>query len=643
MSELSVNSLTIDDLLRRLKNREWLIPQFQRDFVWSSAQVISLIDSILKARPIGMATIWEQPDESNLQINPLALPDRDAEGKEFLRPFSDSTVNPKKVYAVLDGLQRCTAIAMAFGGFRSRHGDYKISGRYYLNVAAHDPLEQIIFIKEDIAVTKQLDNDAICIAQGLYPLSSSQEGESMLSQWVRYAQSIKDPAFYANAILPDAGELDRRNAILTEAFQGINNTKLAVYIVPDTYTLADICEIFETLNQTGTKVSTVDLIHSWLYSDTEKDAESILLREWIDELGQKDGAIGWAASDDRPELVVHIVTACYIALEDPKPLPKSLSRGRRKQTVSSVKASDLLATPTDHWKVITKYDTQIAEFLWDFQKTVASGLFPYYDCPYPVTAAIYVALRYHAHLDPSETHPWGIDDLNAMFRAFFWRNALTGRYDQGFLTQLGTDLKEMKSWLTQRQQFQSSSAWAGEVDQWLETLIHKPLPSESDLIGYLSGKRPAGALQKALLLPMIARADKDLIYGGDIRLSYPDNKAGVELHHIFPKAWCNSNKTAQLAEVLDPKQSGKDWVNSISNLLPLSRKSNNIWKAKVPDQLLRERGITYEPVSDILRNAFIDEEACSYLLSGSTHIKEFWQRRAALIATDLIQRMRVVI
>lgn len=641
MSDLSVSSLSIDELLRKLRAREWLVPQFQRDFVWATSNVIDLIHSILCARPVGMATIWEQPDNTGLQLEPLSLPDRTPTGEPSCTQFSNTATNPKKFFAVLDGLQRCTAIAMAFGGFRSKHGGFKLSGRYFLNVAEKDPLEQIIFIKESDVCSKNFDNDATCIAQGLFPLSSNTPEESMLAQWLRYIQSIRNPAFYPNGSLPGDKELDRRDSILKHAFEGINRTRLAIYVVPETYTLADICEIFETLNTTGTKVSTVDLIHSWIYAETAKEPEgSKLLRDWIDDFGQKDGAIGWSAANDRPELVVQIATACYIALEN-KPAPRML--GRAKPTdISTVKAGDLLATPTRHWKAFFSHDTQIATFLGDFQRCVAGGLFPWTACPYPVTAAIYVALRYHASLDDPDTHPWGQDDLNALFRAFFWRNALTNRYDQGFLTQLGTDLKEIKSWLVSRAKFPSSSQWAKVVDDKLTALIDRPIPDPSELIEYLSDGRPGGATQKALLLPMIARAQNDLL-DEKLHIGFPDDIGGVELHHIYPKSWCNNNRTGILAEILNPQQAGRDWVNSIANLMPLSRQSNNIWKAKIPDQVLEEKGITYQYSAAILRNAFIDETCFNYLKAGSSHIKEFWQRRSSLIATDLIRKTAVIL
>lgn len=642
MADLSVTSLSVEELLKNLKGRGWQIPQFQREFVWSVGDVIDLVHSILCARPIGMATIWEQPDDTTLDIGPLSLPDKKIPGNDDVRAkFCESEENPKKLYAVLDGLQRCTAIAMAFGGFRTVHGDYRTSGRYYLNVAALDPLEQIVFVKENEVISKHFDNDATCISQGYFPLSSNKVEESFIGQWLRYIQAIQSPAYYSNGQLPDSDELERRNNVLKKAFEGISRTKLAVYIVPDTYSLADICDIFEKLNTTGTKVSTVDLIHSWLYADTSKDAMGpIRLREWIDDFGQKDGVIGWSDSNDRPELSVQMATACHVALEV-KPPPRKVGRGAITPIVS-VKAGDLLATPTAHWKLIIGNDSLLAEYLKDFQRIVASGLFPWKWCPYPVTSSIYVALRAHMHFDAAQTHPWGIDDLNALYKAFFWRNALASRYDQGFLTQLGVDIKELKRLLGLRNNFPTAATWAASIEPELQKLIGKPLPSKEDLVQYLTDGRPSGAMQKALFLPMLAVSDKDLL-DDSISIRYPEAGSSVQLHHIYPRDWCRNNKAGALTGILDERKAGRDWVNAVCNLMPLSRQSNNVWKAKNPGQVLVERQILFVHSADILRRAFIDEECFSFLVSGANGIQSFWEHRTELMVNDFLVRMNITI
>lgn len=641
MADLMVTSLSVGELLTKLRAREWLIPQFQREFVWTIQDVIDFVYSILNARPVGMATLWEQADESQLALEPMSLPDINEIGNGTVIQFCDATENPKKIYAILDGKQRCTAIAMVFGGFHSNHKSFKVSGRFFLNVAEKDPAKQVVFIKEHEIGRKGYDKEASCISNGLFPLSTGVKKEGILEQWMRYIQEIRNPANYPDSHLPDEEELERRNSVLKRSFDGIIRTKLAVYIVPETYDLADVCEIFETLNISGVKVSTVDLVHSWLYADTANDTKQILLRDWISEFGQKDGANGWA-SNDRPDLMVQMSTACYVALEEkPKPRPFKGGVAKKAEEISSVKADDLLRTPTQHWKNIINNDAVLAEFLGDFQRLVGGGYFPWTSCPYPISALIYVALRFHKYADSPDKHPWGIEELNAIFRAFFWRNALTNRYDQGFLTQIGTDIKEMKKWLNRRPKYKSANQWAKEVSPHLDNLIDKRLPDLDQLKDDLTDALPAGALGKALILPMVATAKKDLV-NRELSLEFPMSQ-NLQMHHIYPKNWCQDNKVGELAVLLDKEKANRDWVNSVVNLMPLSRESNNVWKTKQPGQVLGERGITYEESRKILQSAFIDKECFDYLKIGDKLIKEFWTHRAELIAQDLLERMKFVI
>jgi hypothetical protein len=382
----------------------------------------------------------------------------------------------------------------------------------------------------------------------------------------------------------------------------------------------------------------VDLIHSWLYAETQNDAEGpILLRDWIREFGQTDGAIGWSDADDRPELIAQFVTACYVALKS-KPAPRFVS-GTRTELISSVKAEDLLATPTQHWRSIVRNAELLARFIGDFQQVVAGGVFPFWSAPDPVSGAVYVALRWHLYFD--KPGAWGREDLDSLYRAFFWRNALTSRYDQGFLTQLGKDIKELTAILEQRGNFESPNGWANHARAALDAVIKGPLPTKEQLIDLLTDGRPGGALQKALTLPMLAGRHKDLL-DPQTPICFVGGEP-PELHHIFPKAWCASNKTGKLALLLDKTLAGRNWVESIANQMPLSRKSNNIWKAKVPDQILAEEEALFPTVRNAAESVFIDAEAFELLRNGPNSIEEFWTRRANLIANDLLGRTNVIL
>jgi len=636
MPELSVSAVTVPTLLEKLRKLEWQVPKFQREFVWSTNDVLELLVSIYEARPIGMATLWEQSDPPAVDLQPIYIYDSDPiTNGASPRHFTETEHPPRTTNAILDGRQRCTALAMSFGGLRALDGRFRFSGRYYLDVLAEDDSKRFQFIKESDVTARHLDVDANCISKGLFPLCSNLDGESIMNQWMRYLAAIQDPQYYPNSALPPLEEIQRRNEILKKAFQGIVDTKLAVYTVPSSYGLSDICDIFEKLNTTGTKVSAVDLIHASLYADTKDDAEGpIDLRNWISEFGQLDGAIGWSSINDRPELVAQIVTACYVAL-DQKPPSKS------QQSVTSVKSGDLMATPTIHWRNVIQNQSRLAEFLLEFQRVVAHGLFSYQNCPYPVSAAIYVALRWHLTFDLKPGTPRRTDELDALYRAFFWRNALSNRYDQGFLTQLGADIGEIKTWLAARDSFATITEWAANIQVKMNTYMKAQIPTKEILVDSLTNGRPTGATQKAFYLCMLANVKRDLVDPA-VSLAFPGNE-NVEMHHIYPRAWCANNQVGALATLLNTQQAGRDWVNSVSNLMPLSRPSNNLWKARLPGQLVRERAITYLQVQEIADAAYIDSTSYSYLLEGSTHIREFWERRAGAIADDLLRRTNVIV
>ncbi|HEU0154414.1 MAG TPA: DUF262 domain-containing protein [Arenimonas sp.] len=640
-NNLKVLDTSVPGVLESLRKGEWLIPQFQRDFVWTTDQISELVQSILASRPIGMVTLWEQRTETPMKLERLSILDANpSTGKTELVYFPAGATTSSKTYAVLDGKQRCTAIAMAFGGFRAKHGSYRYSGRYFLDVVTQDEAKRVKFIKDSVVRDQGLDVDATCIARGLLPLASNTDGEEVLKQWMRYMRLLSNKECYPDHQLPSSEEIARRTRTLESCFEGIVNTKLAVYIVPEIYGLTDICEIFETLNTTGTKVSTVDLIHSWIYAETHDDPKGpLLLRDWLKDLGQKDGAYGWATHDDRPELMTQLVTATYVA-SDNKPQPRRV--GTRNNEVTSVKAGDMLAVPTEYWRFIESQSDLFATYLGDGQKVVAGGYFPWQACPYPASMGIYVALRWHTKFDFPNGASWSRDEADALFQAFFWRNALSRRYDQGFLSQIGTDIFKLKEILASRGEFKSSAEWAASASAILTDHFLKGFsitPSIEDLAEYALDGDIGGALWKALSLPMRASVENDLVSG--VSLAFP-NDHQVEMHHIYPKEWCRNNrKHAALASILDKDVGGRDYVNSLANLMPLGRTSNNSWRQKFPAQYFAEKHLSYNEMSKTFESIFIHEQMFALLKSGDDRILEFWKLRANLIAKDLSRRMEV--
>ena len=109
----------------------------------------------------------------------------------------------------------------------------------------------------------------------------------------------------------------------------------------------------------------------------------------------------------------------------------------------------------------------------------------------------------------------------------------------------------------------------------------------------------------------------------------------IQLHHIYPQAWCRNNRTGKLSEWLDPKVTVKDCVGSAANLMPLSRESNLEWRAANPGAIIHQQGLTYASHGELLSDLFITEEAFELLKTGAGGIPNFWHARADAMASHL--------
>ncbi|HEV2593877.1 MAG TPA: DUF262 domain-containing protein [Sphingomicrobium sp.] len=635
LANLEVSEINVPGLIKKLKTSEWLSPLFQRDFVWSTAAVVSLVNSIIDARPVGMITLWEQEEGGALPLEPISIPDWDeAQQRTGDRFFANPKIRPGKFYAILDGRQRSTALAIAFGGLKATSGVYRNAGRYFLDVCAQDDAERVKFITERETIKKRLNILKVAVSNGLFPLEV-ENPDDIFDQWMSYLQHIRDPSFYEDGKLPDDTELSRRNSVLKRAFDGIIKTKIATYTVPGTYDLAEICDIFETLNTTGTKVSTVDLIHSNIYSDTATDKRGpILIRDQIDELGEMDGAVGWADSANRPELIAQFAAAMHVALEN-KPQARALG-GKKDLRIASVKSQDLLALPAEHWRNIFDQKSEFAGLLGGFQQAVAGGLFAMEQCPYPASAAIYLGLRWELFAEAHLVN-WRIDQLDALFRAFFWRNALSRRYDQGFLTQVGTDLIRLKAYLNEAAEDANFDHWRAKANSWLDSYVGPAVDRDAVLEALTDGKE-AGAVKKSTLLLLYARASVDVI---DQSVSITHGSGNLQLHHIYPKDWCANNSSGELSKFLDKDKAGRDWINAASNLMPMARSTNLLWRKKSPAHFIHEQQLSYDVRPDLWSLYFVSRPAFEALAAGPDGLPEFWHLRSQGMADELVHRMMV--
>ena len=121
MSKLIDNSITIYDALLNIKNGKYVMPAFQRQFVWSMEQIEKLWDSILLDYPIATFLLW-RVDDSNVTwdtyfCNFLSEVTFDSRKQADSVNYELTSINVQNTdTAVLDGQQRLTSLYLSLFG-----------------------------------------------------------------------------------------------------------------------------------------------------------------------------------------------------------------------------------------------------------------------------------------------------------------------------------------------------------------------------------------------------------------------------------------------------------------------------------------------------------------------------------------------
>jgi Protein of unknown function DUF262 len=230
----SVEHLTT--IFRRIRQSDIRIPAFQREFVWDEGQVLELLESVYKGFPIGSLLMWRVEKEI-LKIAPTSVTGFPVQEDKYPASF------------VLDGLQRLSALfgVCHFGEtttdrrfnviFNLRTGEF-INAADGDKPAAYVPLSALFTPKAFMEVQRNLIEQP--------------RGESLVEK------AIDLHAIFQEYMLP----------IVTISHEE-----------PD-----QVVQIFERVNTTGTRLSSVDFMRAITWSQNfdlnqEIDAITTPLRE----------------------------------------------------------------------------------------------------------------------------------------------------------------------------------------------------------------------------------------------------------------------------------------------------------------------------------------------------------------------------
>lgn len=253
--------ITIAQAIERIHRNEYLLPAFQRDFVWSAEQIEKLFDSLMKGYPISSMLFWKVKGGTKT----------DFRFYKFLSAFIQyhricndpiPTDNINDFYAVLDGQQRLTSLyiglcgSYAYKDYRKRwdYSEYNFPTRHlYFNISRKYTQEEsdreFIFSFVDKNISKEKD---------LFIDKSNEK-------WFRVGKILALHQDYNYGIdeFAEDNNIDKESKRLLRLLDNVIHTKLNINFYEEDEQKPDkAVNIFIRINSGGTALSFSDILMS---------------------------------------------------------------------------------------------------------------------------------------------------------------------------------------------------------------------------------------------------------------------------------------------------------------------------------------------------------------------------------------------
>jgi hypothetical protein len=399
-SNVVVESRTIPELVGMVHHGEFVIPDFQRDVVWRTAQVAALWDSVYRGFPIGSMLYWITGERM------AAL--RAIGGFDL----SDSQLADQRFGAlryVLDGQQRLTAFFIAMAGGKKRvKSDLEVDYSLYFDPTADE-------IASSRARTGASDQDGARAYSTRYFLFESERAartaelkragvSSKLLVRVKNADSVSDAVRQALAL--ETGYTERVSQNLARFQRTLQEYRVPLVCVSNA-SPADVSQIFQRVNQSGTELTVFDIAVARAFRTGESEVgPEFSLRANVERIKRalKPQSRDWAEIDNLA--LLRMIAYCLRVLQNRGELEKSPRVSAEHADLPSIGAHDLS-------RVWERVEDAIARAIGFF---LSQGIYK----P-DLLAADYLPLPVCAHL---LDHPYAPQATEwTQISRWFWRHA----------------------------------------------------------------------------------------------------------------------------------------------------------------------------------------------------------------------------
>ena len=549
-ASFKTHPVSLKDLMRECHEGRLQLPDFQRGWVWDQDRIIDLLASISEGFPVGALMTLDASGEVQFAVRPV-------EG-------APNPIKPLEGY-LLDGQQRMTSLYQSTSTTQPvatqtvKRRPVKL--HFYFDIrAALDPVtarrDAILAVPEDRVVRENFGRDVTIDL-------SSREGEFEalhfpIDQMFEAQLWVQDALTW---VLVDMETRKNYMALINDFSRMVINN-FTEYHVPlitlgkDT-TRAAVCLVFEKVNTGGKALDAFELVTA-MYA-----AQDFHLRD------------DWRARKDRlvklPILasVEPVEFLQAISLLHTKALrTAAVADGKEPPAISATRNS-LLQLPLSAYQ---RYADRVEQGYLNAAKFLhALNIFKARDLPYQTQLVPLAAIL--AELDTG----WENVAVRKKLAQWYWCGVFGELYGSAVESRFALDMRDFGAWVD------------GDV---LPQTIQRADFREERLRTLRTRLSAAYKGVHALLMRSGAR---------DFRSGQPFDHTvffdeNVDVHHIFPEAWCKS-------QGIKPEA-----YNSIVNKTPLSARTNRIVGGSAPSAYLarlakggeKHQAIADDDLDDIL-------------------------------------------
>ncbi|MFC0532819.1 GmrSD restriction endonuclease domain-containing protein [Phytohabitans kaempferiae] len=537
------------------------LPDFQREWKWEDPRIASLLATVSLGYPIGVVMMLE-----------TGGPDVNLAPKLISGVPEAGTVSPEQL--LLDGQQRLTSLYQAVRAQRPVNTfdprGKKLQRWYLIDIEKAlgddgDREEAIISVPPDL----KLRDDFGRTVTADYSTTELQCKNDVFPLWLAFDMP-KIFEWNTQYVGGDPTRAARWNEFFQRVLNNIISYTVPVIVLKKSTPKEAVCTVFEKVNTGGVPLNVFELLTATFAGD-KAFPDFRLNDDWHERKKRLDTKPVLRGVENTDFLQAVSLVTTYARRMD------HLAQGRDAAQAPGVscKRRDILRLKLADY---IEYSPRVeAGLLWAAGFLAQQHVFKSADVPYRSQLVPLAAIK--AMLGPdADTHSWG-----AKLRRWYWSGVLGELYGGSTETRFARDLEQVVAWI------RDSGPEPGTVSE-----------ASFQSSRLLTLRTRNSAAYKGIYALLMREGCMDWIYQQQLNIA-SFLELNVDIHHIFPKAWCDRVKVDRAKR------------ESIVNKTALSAKTNRRIGGRSPADYVTKieaaAGISGRDLDAILATHLVDPAA----------------------------------